>query len=296
MRGVDLDLTFDQYGNAIDRGRRRHYGNRYTEERENPFGSERRVPNAGEIGIDHHNRIHSPTTSHHERDISKGTAHGAYYKVSDEGNMAVKYPSTSPPLVIQSRPKSSDEETVALSARMVIGRSQGTSRLSSHRGTWGNEKDKDSGRDESSRPHSPNARARAVVHLPFTPATPSPIHLPPPSYASTPLTPHQTYEYDKAIAALRNIKELVRTHKPWLFDSDEGALKISHSYVPTNQPAEVLARSLVLPTYQSALAGISLRHLSASKSSSLSGTEMKGVAGDRDGDGQGQREKVSLNK
>ena len=90
-----------------------------------------------------------------------------------------------------------------------------------------------------------------------------------------PTTPHQTYEYDKAIAALKDIKDLVCSHKPWLFGLESGTLKVNESYGPSCQPAEVLARSLVLPTYQSALSGIGAQHSGTSKISSVPLVEMK---------------------
>ena len=93
--------------------------------------------------------------------------------------------------------------------------------------------------------------------------------------AQAPTTPHQTYEYDKAIAALKDIKDLVCSHKPWLFGLESGTLKVNESYGPSCQPAEVLARSLVLPTYQSALSGIGAQHSGASKISSVPLVEKK---------------------
>ena len=97
----------------------------------------------------------------------------------------------------------------------------------------------------------------------------------------TPTTPHQTYEYDKAIAALKDIKDLVSSHKPWLFGLESGTVKVNETYGPSCQPTEVLARSLVLPTYQLALSGIGLPPSLSSKMSSVPVGESKNIEIDK---------------
>ena len=176
----------------------------------------------------------SPNTYQNQSygDNDKGV--NQYYRMSDDGHSAVRYPDNIVPLVIRSRPSSPDRPQ-SPSAISAFGRDTFDSRDEmSYSSKVGDMSHRSNKGDKSNRSNSPGRISfidngvrgimktnRGSNHQSYSPP---PSYLPPPR--PVPITPHQIYEYNKAIKAIRSIRDGIRSRKSWLYDPDIGTQKI----------------------------------------------------------------------